>query len=92
MASADDLARIDELLSRLKWTREQFNAWLKSPRSPLASSNTVAIRTATQANRIYWALKAMLVRSGGWHRASRKKNPTRGAAAAPQTEMASGQF
>lgn len=75
MASPDDLARIDELIVRLEWTREQFNAWLKSPRSPLSSTDQATIQNAAQANRIYWALKAMLVRAGGWHRGTRKKTP-----------------
>jgi hypothetical protein len=73
MASPDDLARVDELVHRLKWTPEQFNAWLKSPRSPLGSTDQVTIRTAAQANRLYWALKAMLVRAGHWHRAGTRR-------------------
>lgn len=75
MASPDDLARVDELVRRLEWTSEQFEAWLKSPRSPLGPGARNSIQTAAQANRIYWALKAMLVRAGRWHQASRKKAP-----------------
>lgn len=75
MASPDDPVRIEELLHRLGWTREQFEAWLKSPRSPLGSTGQVAIHTAAQANRIYWALKAMLVRAGGWRGSGPKKMP-----------------
>jgi hypothetical protein len=80
MASPDDLARVDELVRRLGWTPGQFDAWLKSPRSPLGSTDQVVIRTATQANRIYWALKAMLRRSGRWYPnggASRASNKPR---------------
>jgi hypothetical protein len=73
MASPDDLARVNELVRRLAWTQEQFNAWLKSPRSPLGSTDKAVIRTAAQANRIYWALKAMLVRAGDWHNSRTKK-------------------
>jgi hypothetical protein len=73
MASPDDLARVEELVRRLAWTQEQFTAWLKSPRSPLGSTDQAVIRTAAQANRIYWALKAMLIRAGGWHRSASKK-------------------
>lgn len=68
MASPDDLARVDELVRRLAWTSEQFTAWLKSPRSPLGSTDQAVIRTTAQANRVYWALKAMMVRRGRWHK------------------------
>lgn len=74
MASPDDLARVDELVRRLEWTPEQFNAWLKSPRSPLGSTDQIAIRTTAQANKIYWALKAMLARAGKWHRVNSKRS------------------
>jgi hypothetical protein len=74
MVSPDDLARVNELVNRLEWTRDQFEAWLKSPRSPLGATNQAVIRTAAQANRIYWALKAMLVRAGRWRGVSRKKS------------------
>ena len=87
MASPDDLARVDELIYRLGWTREQFNTWLKSPRSPLGSNDHVVIRTAAQANKIYWALKAMLVRNGRWHRSSSRKGGR--ASALPSTSVAS---
>jgi hypothetical protein len=82
MASPDDLARIDELIRRLGWAREQFDAWIRSPRSPLGSSEQVVIRTAAQANRIYWALKAMLAHGGRWHGAAKKASKT--ASAAPK--------
>jgi len=75
MVGPDDLARIDELLNRLEWTRDRFDAWLKSPRSPLGAHDQGAIRTAAQANKIYWALKAMLTRAGGWHRTTLKNSP-----------------
>ena len=67
MASADDLARIDEALQRLRWTKEQFDSWLKSGSSPLKQKDgDVAIRTVAEANKVWWALKAMLVRAGLW--------------------------
>lgn len=75
MANADDLARIDELLARLQWTREQFETWLGSPRSPLGKEAGSTIRTVRQANRVYWALKAMLTRTGGWRQSRRNKGP-----------------
>lgn len=66
MASPDDLARIDEALQRLDWTREQFETWLKSGSSPLGRREDSAIRTVAEANKVWWALKAMMVRSGVW--------------------------
>ncbi len=65
IASADDLARIDKGLQRLGWSREQFDAWLKSDRSPLKREDR-AIRTLADANKVWWALKSMLIRAGAW--------------------------
>jgi hypothetical protein len=90
MASPDDLARVEELICRLKWTREQFEGWLKSPRSPLRASGQVTIRTAAQANRIYWALKAMLVRAGGWHGGGHRETFTEGAKAPKHSNVGAG--
>lgn len=89
MASPDDLARVDELVLRLAWTPEQFNAWLKSPRSPLGSTDQAVIHTAVQANRIYWALKAMLVRAGGWHKGAKRERPITTRAAQTSCTLAS---
>lgn len=67
LVSSDDLARIEQTIQRLGWTQERFEAWLKSNRSPLAhTDNPGTIRTVAEANRIWWALKAMLRRSGQW--------------------------
>jgi hypothetical protein len=82
MASPDDLARVDELVRRLEWSPEQLSAWLKSPRSPLGAIEKPVIRTAAQANRIYWALKAMLVRTGRWHKSISKRASRSGPKAA----------
>jgi hypothetical protein len=66
MANADDLARIEQALSRLGWTRDQFEAWLRSARSPLKDKTSGIIRTVAEANKVWWGLKNMLVRSGNW--------------------------
>lgn len=66
MASADDLARIDEALARLGWSRDRYEAWLRSGSSPLNGKESFAIRTVAEANRVWWALKNMLKRSGNW--------------------------
>jgi hypothetical protein len=67
LASADDLARIDEALQRLGWTRERFENWLQSGSSPLKKKDgALVIRTVAEANKVWWALKAMLVRAGLW--------------------------
>ncbi len=65
LASADDIARIDEGLQRLGWTRDRFEAWLSSDSSPLKREDR-AIRTLADANKVWWALKAMLIRAGAW--------------------------
>lgn len=67
MASHDDLARIDEMVRRLGWTADRYEAWRNSKFCPVSSRDQAAILTVDHANRIYWALKAMLRRSGGWY-------------------------
>jgi hypothetical protein len=59
LASADDLAAIDELLSELAWDRARLDAWLKSPSSPLGRRSNPEIRTLADANKVRWALKRM---------------------------------
>ena len=66
MASPDDQARIDEALLRLGWSRERYEAWLQSSSSPVAGKSAGAILTVGEANKVWWALKAMLRRSGRW--------------------------
>lgn len=70
MASPDDLARIDEALRRLGWSTDRYAAWLQSSVSPVPSKADGVIHTVAEANRIWWALKAMLRRSGRWQRSS----------------------
>jgi len=66
VVSADDLARIDDATARLGWTRARFDAWLNSQFSPLRSRADKQIRTLADANRVWWALKAMLKHAGLW--------------------------
>ncbi len=66
MVSADDLARIDNAISRLGWTREHFDEWLRSSSSPLKGTADSQIRTLADANRVWWALKAILKKAGRW--------------------------
>lgn len=67
MASADDLARIDEALRRLGWSKDRYAAWLRSSVSPLPSNVSGTIRTVAEANKVWWALKGMLRRSARWY-------------------------
>lgn len=64
LANADDFARIDQSVKRLGWTNEQFASWLASNSSPLKGKNQ--IRTVGEANKVWWALKKMLKRTGRW--------------------------
>ena len=66
MVSAEDLARINDAIVRLGSTRERFDAWLNSQYSPLRGRADKQIRTIPDANRVWWALKAMLKHAGRW--------------------------
>ena len=66
IVSAADLAVIESYYQRLGWTREQFDAWLASPRSPLGRRARPSIATLFDGNRVRWALKRMLQQRGLW--------------------------
>lgn len=66
MASAEDRQRVQRAIERLGWSRVQFETWLSSATSPLAGRTE--IRSQADANRVWWALKAMLRRAGKWKR------------------------
>lgn len=68
MASADDLTRINEAVTRLGWTRETLESWLRSPSSPL--KGRMEIRTQNDANRVWWGLKPLLKRKGLWRQSA----------------------
>jgi len=65
-----DLARIQDAVARLGWDQARFDAFLRSPASPLQQSNP-QVRTAADANRVWYALKNMLIRAGKWKRSER---------------------
>jgi hypothetical protein len=66
LASAADLEAIENYYARLGWERAQFDAWLRSPRSPLKHKSAPTITTLSDSNRVRWALKGMLVHAGKW--------------------------
>jgi hypothetical protein len=66
MVSPADLEAITSYYMRLGWTREQFDAWLSSSRSPLSNRAHPTIATLADANRVRWALKGMLQNRGLW--------------------------
>jgi len=79
LANADDFSRIHVALQRLGWTAERYEAWLSSKSSPLAGKNQV--RTVAEVNKVWWALKKMLKRSGNWRPDTQKKRIRRTPAA-----------
>ena len=94
MAGAEDLARIQDALTRLGWDQARFEAWLRSPTSPLGRksnpqirSSNPQIRTRGEANRVWWALKRLLKRAGAWN-SERPAGGGRQADAAPGPEAA----
>jgi hypothetical protein len=74
LASAEDLARVQHGIELLGWTRAQFDAWLRSTRSPLArrvggvvqAPINPRIITLGEANKVWWALKGMARAQGKW--------------------------
>ena len=66
IVSAADLEVITSYYLRLGWTREQFDAWLSSSRSPLSKRARPVIATLADANAVRWALKGMLKHRGLW--------------------------
>lgn len=72
LASAADLASIENYYTRLGWGRAQFDSWLHSSRSPLKHKASPSISTVADANRVRWALKGMLQHAGKWEDRSAK--------------------
>lgn len=64
IAGAEDLARVQRALDRLGWTQQRFEAWLASPSSPLGRNKQM--RTVSDCNKVWWALKRFLKREGQW--------------------------
>ena len=82
MAGAEDIARIEDALTRLGWDQKRLEAWLRSPSSPLArkvaggrsiAPSNPKIRTVGEANRVWWGLKRLLKRAGCWQPAAGSK-------------------
>lgn len=59
MADAATLQLMATLYTKLGWTRERLDAFLRSPKSPVRGG---MIRTLAEANRVIWVLKSLLRR------------------------------
>ena len=68
IATAGDLARIQNMLCQLGWAEETFRKFLESSRSPLSSRADKAIRTTSDANKVWWALKRIARQKGLWRK------------------------
>ncbi|MGO8759325.1 MAG: hypothetical protein ACLQG3_14495 [Terracidiphilus sp.] len=68
MATSDDLDRIQRLLDQLGWDQDIFRKFLKSARSPLAKRGDKSIRTTSDANKVWWALKRIARKKGIWRK------------------------
>jgi hypothetical protein len=66
IASAADLKRIQDALTRLGWDQTRFESWLQSASSPLGQRSNIQLRTVADANRVWWALKRLLKQAGQW--------------------------
>jgi hypothetical protein len=82
MASSADLARIAHVLTLLGWEQAQLEAFLRSSRTPLRGRSNPAIRTLSDANKVYWALKRIAERKGVWVKASEYRKQQESANAA----------
>jgi len=60
-AGPEELRHIEELLAKLGWDNRRLEAFLRSRSGPLRGR--AVIRTLADANRVRWALKALLKRS-----------------------------
>ena len=82
MASSADLARIAHVLTLLGWEQALLEAFLRSSRTPLRGRSNPAIRTLSDANKVYWALKRIAERKGVWMKASEYRKQQESANAA----------
>jgi hypothetical protein len=69
LAGAAEFKRIQYALDQLGWNQAQFDAWLRSSRSPLPRKANPVLRTLYDANRVWWALKRILKSQGKWQKA-----------------------
>jgi len=63
MASPEDLAELDRMRERVGMTREGFDSWMRSRKSPNGGRGSM-LRTVADCNKVRWALKSMLKRAG----------------------------
>ncbi len=74
LPTQQDIDRIQNALTRLGWSMAQYEAWLRSTRSPLARKMgktrvapiDITLRSLHDCNRVWWALKQMLKAQGMW--------------------------
>jgi hypothetical protein len=60
LIDAETWKLIDLLLTRLGWSRERLDGFLRSAKSPVRSG---VLRTLAEANRVIWVLKSLLRRA-----------------------------
>jgi hypothetical protein len=68
MATAQDLRRIQTMIAQLGWSHETYANFLASQRSPLAKRADKQIRTTSDANKVWWALKRIAQQKGVWRK------------------------
>lgn len=57
IATAQDLALIDQQLNFMGWNNSRLEAFLHSPSSPLGKRSNRQLRTLGDVNKVLWALK-----------------------------------
>jgi hypothetical protein len=68
MATAQDLRRIQAMISQLGWSHDTYANFIASQRSPLAKRADKQIRTTADANKVWWALKRIAQQKGVWRK------------------------
>ena len=71
IVTAQDIDRIAALREQLGWSDESFRAFLESSRSPLSKRADKTIRTTSDANKVWWALKRIAQSKGLWQKKGR---------------------
>jgi hypothetical protein len=64
LAAPEDIARVHALRESVGMSIESFEEWLRGRNSPLGRFGDPALRTVGDANKVLWALKALLRRAG----------------------------
>lgn len=64
MASAADLARVQNVMRVLDWNEAALNTFKESARWPLGARKQIV--TVSDANKVYWALKRIAQAKGLW--------------------------